>query len=372
MNKYLKRILLLFLSLIFALLVAEGLTRLFFDPIDFLKPKTLTDEVLRYKIEPNSGAHDSWGYRNKRVPQSAEIVTVGDSHTYGISATASNSWPISLQGISGKEVYNLGLGGYGPAEYFYIMQQNALQLNPEMIIAGLYLGNDLKDTFNAVYSIPIWENLRSLDISYSFDDQENDKDLDSAGFTDWLSGNSVLYRIVSSSYIGDNLRQQRRLSKGEDIPMLNVPENGINTGFTPDRRLKGLDLSNAEVREGLRLTLELFNNMNELAKVKDVGFLVVIIPTKEMVFAELIKKSSELSANVKLNILIQNEEVVSKLIKRYFEDHGISYIEVLEPLRNAAGSEQIYPNNFGGHSNKNGYRIIAETINQYLESKPTQ
>jgi hypothetical protein len=29
--------------------------------------------------------------------------------------------------------------------------------------------------------------------------------------------------------------------------------------------------------------------------------------------------------------------------------------------------EQIYPNNFGGHENKNGYRIIAETIKKYLD-----
>ncbi len=372
MNKYLKRILLLSLSLIIALLVAEGLARLFFDPIDFLKPKTLTDEVLRYKIEPNSAAHDSWGYRNRRVPQSAQIVAVGDSHTYGISATASNSWPSALQRISGKETYNLGLGGYGPAEYLYLIEKNALKLDPDLIIVGFYLGNDLKDSFTAVYSVPMWEDMRKLDISYYYDDQENDKDMNSAGFTDWLSGNSVLYRIISSSFIGDNLRQQRRLSKGEDIPMLNVPENGINTGFTPDRRLKGLDLSNSEVREGLRLTLEFIDKMNQLTHENKINFLVVIIPTKEAVFSEFISESHELADINKLDKVIQNEEVVNKLIQTYFTDHGIPYVDVLEPLRNAAESEQIYPNNFGGHSNKNGYRIIAETINQYLESKPTQ
>lgn len=365
MNKFLKIFLVIFLSVILALLVTEGLARLFFDPIDFLKPKTVSDEVLRYKIEPNSGAHDSWGFRNKSVPDSSDIVAIGDSHTYGVSATASNSWPASLQRISDKEIYNLGLGGYGPAEYFYLMDQNALQLNPEMIIVGLYLGNDLKDAFTAVYSLPIWEDWRSLDISSSFDDKKEDND---TNITGWLSANSVLYRIISSSIIGDSLRQKRRVNKGEYIPMLELPGYGINTGFTPDRRLKGLDLSNSEVREGLRLTLNFFNKMNRLAKVKDIGFLVVIIPTKEMVFAELIKKSPELADNDKLNSLIQNEEVVSQLIKRYFGDHGISYIEVLEPLRNAAKTEQIYPNNFGGHSNKNGYRIIAESINQYLES----
>ena len=142
MNKVFKNLLLLFLSLIIALFVAEGLARLFFDPIDFLKPKTLNDEVLRYRLEPNSGAHDSWGYRNKQVPESSKIVALGDSHTYGISAKASDSWPSALEKITGVETYNLGLGGYGPAEYLYLMEEKALKLSPEMIIVGFYLGND--------------------------------------------------------------------------------------------------------------------------------------------------------------------------------------------------------------------------------------
>lgn len=369
MSKYLKNISILVFSVLLALLVTEGLARLFFDPIDFLKPRMVNDEILRYRIEPNTGAHDSWGFRNKYVPSSVEIVAIGDSHTYGFSATASNSWPKALERISEKDIYNLSLGGYGPAEYFYLMREKAIGLNPKMIIVGLYLGNDLKDSFNAVYSVPIWKELRNQDISYSFEERTDDQ---SASLTDWLSSNSVLYRIVSSSFIGDNLRQQRRIEKGEDIPILNLPEYEIKTAFTPDRRLRGLALSSPEVREGLTLTLNFFNKMNQLANENGIGFLVVIIPTKESVFTEYISKSPELAENKKLSNLVQNEEVVSKLVKRYFGDHNIPFIDVLEPLRNAAGSEQIYPNNFGGHSNKNGYRIIAETINNNLESEHVQ
>jgi len=369
MNKVVKNLLLLFLSLIIALFVAEGLARLFFDPIDFLKPKTLYDEVLRYKIEPDSGAHDSWGYRNKTVPESAKIVAIGDSHTYGISATASDSWPAALEKISGENTYNLGLGGYGPAEYLYLMEENAIKLSPEIIIVGFYLGNDLKDSFTAVYSVPIWEDLRNPEFSYSLDDNKN---IDEDSFTEWLSGNSVLYRIASSSFIGDNLRQQRRLGKGEEIPMLDLPEYGISTGFTPDRRLKGLDLSNPEVREGLRLTLDFFNKMNRIADENKIDFLVVIIPTKESVYSDLISKSGELANSYELTKLIQNEVIVNKAVQTYFTDHGIPFIDLIEPMREAANTEQIYPNNFGGHSNKNGYRIIAESVNKYLKAETSE
>jgi len=372
MNKYLKNFLLICFSIIIAVFVAEGFSRIFFDPIDFLKPKTVSDEVLRYRIKPNSGAHDSWGFRNKSVPDSAEIVAVGDSHTYGISATARNSWPNILQRITNKKVYNLSLGGYGPAEYLYLMEEKAVRLNPELIIVGFYLGNDLKDSLSAVYSVPVWEDLRNAEIASVLEDKKDEKIAKDNNIGDWFSAHSVLYRIVSSSFIGDSLRQKRKIKKGEDVLMLDVKDYGIHTGFTPDRRLEGLDLSSSQVREGLRLTLEFFNKMNRLAQKKEVNFLVVIIPTKESVYSDYIAASDDLRDSDKLNRLIQNEEVVNKLAQAYFRDHDIPYLDVLDSLRSATGEEQIYPNNFGGHSNKNGYLIIADSINQHFESDNSQ
>ncbi|MEM7009807.1 MAG: hypothetical protein AAF462_11805 [Thermodesulfobacteriota bacterium] len=368
MNKYLKNFLLAIFTIVIALVAVEFLSRLFFDPIDFLKPNTIQDEVLRYRIEPGSGAHDSWGYRNKTVPDSADIVTIGDSHTYGVSATAANSWPSSLSRISGKNIYNLSLGGYGPAEYLYLMENKALNLNPELIIVGFYLGNDLKDSLTAVYTVPIWEALRTNSEIKLEDVQKNNKP-NKKGLTDWLSANSVLYRIISSSAIGDNLRQQRRLDRGEEILMLQIDEIGINTGFTPDRRLKGLDLGTPEIREGLKLSLSFLNKMNQLAKDNDTEFLVVILPTKENVYSDFINQDQELSQSEKLKALITNEEIANQFVRAFFDANSISYIDMLEPLKNAAQTQQIYPNNFGGHSNKNGYEIIADNVGQHIQAE---
>ena len=370
MNKLLKNILLIIVSIFIALLIAEGAARLVYDPIDFLKPVTLRDEVLRYRIEPGSGAHDSWGFRNKGVPVGAEIVAIGDSHTYGISARARSSWPSQLEELSGLSVYNMSLPGYGPAEYFLLLKDKAPQLKPELIIAGFYLGNDLKDSFTAVYGVPIWQDMRQPDIAaVDIESSPGVKDEGSFNLSEWLSQSSVLYRLVSSSAVGDRLRQRRRLGRGEDVVMLQDKEHGMSTGFTPDRRLKGLDIDNVEVREGLRLSLEFFDRMNILAREKGMGFLVVIIPTKESVFSSLIEGNETLPASEKIDRLIQSERSVNEAVKRYFTEHGIDYIDVLPELQEASYSEQIYPANFGGHSTKNGYRIIAETINENLGEK---
>ncbi len=384
MNDFMKKSLIVLAAVILSLFLAEGVTRVFYDPVDYLWPRQTPDEILRFRINPGSRAHDSWGFRNKRVPERADIVTIGDSQTYGISASARYAWPEILERLAGKEVYNLAIGGYGPAEYSYLLEQKALQLKPDLIIAGFYLGNDLADSYEAVYTIPHWKDLRNPDLVIKDDtktdssDKPEDKKSPHAKplqtglkymtyvITDWFAGHSVLYRIVTETYLGDMIRQRRMMDRGEEIVMFRDNEHGIDTGFTPETRLAGLDLTRPHLREGLRLALGFFDRMNETARKNGIRFLVVMIPTKETVFAEFIEGNDNLPDSAKIDRLIDNERRVNEIAKSYFKDHDIPYLDVLDPLRRAVPREQIYPNNYNGHSNKNGYRIIAETVNRYL------
>src|SRR5574341_872381 len=106
--------------------------------------------------------------------------------------------------------------------------------------------------------------------------------------------------------------------------------------------------------------------MNELSKRRSIDFLVLLIPTKESVFSEFIEHNSDMPSSDIIDKPISNERQVNQFVKSYFKNHGIEFIDVLDPLRNAAGLIQLYPNNFGSHENKNGYRIIAKTIEKYL------
>lgn len=388
MKYHLKKLLLMLIAVALFLLAAEGLSRVFFDPTDYLWRRLKSDDILRYGVEPNTRGHDSWGFRNKSVSTRADIVAIGDSQTYGTSALAKHSWPSILGKLTGAEVYNMSLGGYGPAEYLYLMEHKALQLKPYLIIAGFYLGNDLPDAYTAVYSVAYWQDLRSPEPDF-----EEDRSLDTQKatvemkippprkslwmrfkirvykITQWLSGHSVLYRVITATYLGDMMRQHRMIETGEEIVMLKDDEHDINTGFTPERRLQALDLKRPDLLEGLRLSLGFFNNMNEIASREGVPFLVVIIPTKESVFADFIEGNDSLQHSEKIDRLIENERRVNGIVKSYFREHGIAYLDVLEPLKNAAGNEQIYPNNYNGHPNKNGYRVIAEFIGQNLDDR---
>src|SRR5437667_5453104 len=109
------------LSTAFALLLAEFGSRLFLNSSDFLLLDAVSDPVMSYVPSPSAMAgFDKWGFRNRQVPESADIVAVGDSHTYGNMARMVESWPYVLGRLTGRQVYNMGLGGYGPIQYFQL------------------------------------------------------------------------------------------------------------------------------------------------------------------------------------------------------------------------------------------------------------
>jgi len=365
---YTLNFLLLFISILLSFLVAEGITRIVFDPIDYLQPSKIDDNILGLRIIPNTGAHDSWGFRNKNVPTTTDIVAIGDSHTYGISATSYNSWPSVLKRLMGKNTYNLSLGGYGPVEYFYLLQNKALTLKPSLIITGLYFGNDILNVYISVYDNDYWSNLRNPEFIPDQIVRQSKPDRDDFFYKlkEWFPGNSVLYRIISSSFIADELRNMRKIYRGEEVIMFEDKEHNIKTGFTPAYNLRSMNLKLPEVREGLRISLELINRMSEICRQENIEFLVVLIPTKESVYSDFISNNSTIPNSQTIDELIRNESEINTTVKDYLKRNNIAYVDVLGPLRTATGNQQLYPNNFGSHSNKNGYRIIANTINQYL------
>ena len=130
------------ISMVVALLLCEGADRLVLSPVDYLSPTLVRDETLGIRLPPGSSGHDAWGFRNPRVPERADIVAVGDSHTYGNCARMAESWPSQVARISGQTVYNLGMGGYGPNQYFHLLKTRGLSLKPKVVVCGLYFGDD--------------------------------------------------------------------------------------------------------------------------------------------------------------------------------------------------------------------------------------
>src|SRR5712691_4438681 len=120
------RVLLSLAGLLISLLVAEGSLRLV-EKIQLgdraIENKLIKDPVLGLKLAPYAQGHDANGFRNDTVPQRVDIVTLGDSQTWGVNVERQDAWPQQLAKISGRSTYNMGLGGSGPVQYHVLTAQ---------------------------------------------------------------------------------------------------------------------------------------------------------------------------------------------------------------------------------------------------------
>ena len=147
-------------STLIGLLLCEVIARSFLNPADYLSASLKKHEILGGVVEPNTNGLDPWGYRNRAIPATVDIVAIGDSHTYGNTAKMEESWPHVAGALTGKSVYNMGMGGYGPNQYYYLLNSRALGLKPGIVLCGLYMGDDFENAFTMTYGLDYWSFLR--------------------------------------------------------------------------------------------------------------------------------------------------------------------------------------------------------------------
>lgn len=346
--------------------------RLILNPADYLSPSMVRDKILGWSIEPNRAGFDEWGFRNRRVPSSADVVAIGDSMTYGNTATMDDAWPAVLARATGLQVYNLGLGGYGPNQYYHLLTTKALKLHPKWVICGLSLNDDFENAFSLTYKLDYWSPLRNGQ-PYEVDPTIWDPGppVLAAGARNWLSSHSMMYRLIFHGPVLAILKEFVRfgeLSRNDDpyTTALFVEERNIREAFRPQGVAESLNLSNAAIQEGMRITFHLLTEMDRACRQAGCRFLVVILPTKETVFSEYLEKNPRLHLYEALNRVISNERLARKQIVEFLDRARIEHVDPLSALRESIG-EGIYARTTRDfHPNRNGYRIIAESVAEHL------
>src|SRR5207302_8990439 len=87
-----------------------------------------------------------------------------------------------------------------------------------------------------------------------------------------------------------------------------VPAKHIEEAFLPKEILRRLDQNSESVREGMRITFKLLQEMNEICRQNHATFMVVVIPTKEMVFSQYLEHNSAVPLDDVIDRLLTNED----------------------------------------------------------------
>jgi lysophospholipase L1-like esterase len=332
-------------------LSAEVGLRAAIDEVDFLQPQRRPHPQLRWTVEPGSAGHDRWGFRNRAVPDRADIVAIGDSQTYGVSAPASEAWPAWLAEMSGRAVYNLALGGYGPPDYLYLFERYVDRLAPRAVVVGVYLGNDLPRAFEGLKgftALPPSRDTRRL-----------------GTLRTWLAQHSALYQVakLEMSWVSDRLRF-REASTDANAVVLHHPISA--TVFAPEVRLDALDQSQEQNRVGLERTQATLLELERACEARDITLVTLVLPTKESVYAALANAGLEGSAAERVTAVVREETRVRDALLEFLDANGVVAVDPLPDLRRAVAETRIYLGNRDGHPNGRGYRVIANAVQREL------
>jgi hypothetical protein len=363
----------LLLSVVVGLVVCEAGARLVLNPADYLSVTMVPDNVLGMTIAPNSAGMDEWGFRNRIVPPTVDVVAVGDSHTFGNTARMNDAWPSVLGRETDLSVYNLGLGGYGPNQYYHLLTTRGLTLHPKWVLCGLYMGDDFENAFSITYGLEHWSFLRKGqwgDIEANIWGDSEPPGLMKAA-RNWLSRESVTYRVAVHGPVLGTLKESlrfRRAQRNQDpsVTSLVVEDQRIREAFRPIGMARRLDQSSPEVKEGMRITFHLLKEMDRVCRERGCIFAVIIIPTKETVFADYLQRAEHLHLKDAIDMVITNERLARKEVGQFLEYAGIPYVDTLGALRQAVGEELYARTTADMHPSENGYKVIASTATEFL------
>ena len=302
----------------------------------------IRDPVTRIRARPlfrrarggGQGPNDILGFRNRSVPNTADIIALGDSMTYGNNALMEQTWPGHLRQTLAREdisVYSMASSGWAAVQYLDMMK-HAVLFDPHVVVVAFYTGNDPLESFQMTYASDYWN---------------------------WLIPDSTL----SSS----------------DLPKVNFPppeseqwdvtfRDGVHAVFTPKLRLASND-SSPVVRAGYRRMEKSARLMADMAQQVGCEILFTIIPTKELVYALKVRDESIAPPADYQRLVTQEREYIRIFSNTLGNIEGARYIDVAEPLQRAAmGNVNLYPDNSNSHPVAEGYRVIGEEISKHVKA----
>lgn len=276
------------------------------------------------------GPHDLLGFRNRSIPDIADVITIGDSQTYGNNTVLAENWPSQLEQILGDKrsvVYSMATGGWCAVQYLN-MFSNATFFRPRVIVIAFYSGNDPDESVTLAYSVDHWAPLRP------------DPNLD--------------------------LSDKPRFPGFPVPPSEHLPvrfKGGLTTIFTPSLRLVSNDTAHATVRVGYQIMEKVAQLMAKTASEVNIRLVLTVIPTKELVYAERVRHE-RINVSADYMKLVELERAnIDHLVQSLKPLPNVEYVDLVSALQKAASTNQLlYPPAADGHPMEAGNRVIAAAL----------
>lgn len=351
---------------------------------------------MEYRNKKVKITTNSLGLRNKEInadkqPGVKRILILGDSYTFGVYVDDNETFSARLESLLQEdgykiEVINAGYTcGWETDEQYVWLLNEGLKLNPDIVILGFFLGNDITGINPDNW---MGRDKKGLPIKI------HDKDLyiDETGrirskkSDNKTVGSEFIYRIpvlresqllilLSKKFeyykekVAMRLRNRRNLS---------LPPPGASVYWYPQvfgasaekvyEKYNSTYLQRrSEFDQKELLFKKLLEGMRDLTRENGIKFAVLMIPFNFQVepgyfLHKVFALPDEQKAIKNGEILI--EENYFDRIEEGLEKKGIKCLDLLGPMRRANG--KYYPRNGEVHFNPDGHIFVAEAIKWFI------
>ena len=324
------------------------------------------NEILNYKMDPSLEDIDQNGFRNSKILQTADIVVLGDSHTYGVNVKSIDSFPQQLSKMAGLEVYNFGVSGYGALHYNYLFDY-ALELEPKFIIIALYPPNDLVDICNSIKNVDYWKKW-AIDNGFNPNECGIYKIVENKKYPIFNYINSLFKKTAIGSFTNllyTNLYKYKINLSNSSV----VINDTINPTIIKYKRIANhkncMNMSHDKILKGFEILKRTIEIAKRKTDSKNIDLIIGIIPSKERVYYDYIINKGYKLPNDYHELVKYENSLVNKLVT-FFNDLNIKNVDIGPKMSDSINRKNIYLNSDNGHPNANGYNIYANSILELL------
>ena len=328
------------------------------DPLPYSLAPGTRGRLLRDEFDTQViiNAH---GYRDDdfalEKPEGTErILVLGDSFTFGWGVESDETYSQQLEKIlagnhPGRsiEVINAGFAsGPFPGTYYLYLREKGLELDPDLIVVGLFMGNDI-------------DHERAGEFPFAEVDEDGLPRRFEQKFT-FKDGHFVMkyprfrwrYPVLRDSEVfqlgAESVRTIRK--KFED-----PGEQWIREGYMY------VDPYPPRTEKRVALIEKLLLGTYRLAKDRGVPILFVMIPTIEQVYVGhgTVREDFDL-------------EKPQRILSEFFEREGIPYLDLLPALRESASDEDLYfwsDQHWNVAGNALAARLLVGPVEESLEAQ---
>jgi len=287
-------------------------------------------------VKTNSHGLRSPEIRPKRK-DTTRILCIGDSFTMGHGVNERNSYPRQLEDILNKyseekkyEVINAGVINYNIENYLLYFKHYGLKLEPDIIIIGLFIGNDLKTRNNNIITIKEKTAIRKLH----------------------------RFKVFLGEHVQSYIFIRNRIKRSYRLHLL-FAKIGLMPYPSPPNIINIFNKNNTD--EEFKTNFDKIEEIIQIASNNHIKIILLLIPDSIQVYPKIWER---LLGDFKLSKELFDLKKPNSLIKRRFET-VISIIDPLNALRKNSNKQLYYK--IDRHLTREGHRVIAESIVKSLK-----